>query len=419
MYYVGVGTGFSKYSRRAPVIHGIMKYLKSRNQRNEGNQDFKRLAEELLADIETTRAIAWAGSIAGYPPGRHIYGDTALLVTQGPRLIDPVPGDIPVIQSLLDQVLGAEEPQSIFWAWTAIGLRAVIASQHQPGPMLCISGPVRSGKSLLAKIVQTVLGGRAANPHAAWSNGMQWNDDLTGSELLLLDDCEASTDHRSRRNLAANFKEAIYSNEVQIRKRHTSSMALRPVWRVMMCCNDNPDSLQIIPPIDEDLSDKIILLRALGYTPPIDTSSTEGRSQLWQLILDELPAFVHYLRNYQIPEAIRASRSGVIAYRDCELESAVSSLSQERVMEDMLVTMIEAGDLIKQGEQSTTLTASDLQNRMMALGSPVYSQARALFGHWSAACGVYLGRISRSRPSLVREGTVVRGIQRWIISRPQ
>jgi len=96
VYYVGVGTGFSKYSRRAPVIHGIMKYLKSRNQRNEGNQDFKRLAEGLLADIETTRAVAWAGSIAGYPPGRHIYGDTALLVTQGPRLIDPVPGDIPV-----------------------------------------------------------------------------------------------------------------------------------------------------------------------------------------------------------------------------------------------------------------------------------------------------------------------------------
>lgn len=419
-FYVRVGTHYRVYSRKTPVINGIAKHLTLKKPcgQNADRQDALKLAKDRVADIETTMAVDWAGSIAGHQPGILRLRGSALLVTDGPRLIDPAPGDFPVISLMLDQTLGTGIQKQVFTAWLAIGLRAVIAARHQPGPMMCLAGPVNTGKSLLANLVKAVLGGRSANPHTAWSGTLPWNDDLIGAELQLMDDCEDSIDIRSRRQLAARFKEAIYSNEVQMRKRHTSSISVRPVWRVMLCCNDTPESLQIIPPIDDDLSDKVILLSVSRYEPPIDTSSIEGRDRLWAMITSELPAFVDHLRNFEIPQEIRDPRAGVIAYRDRELEKAVTALSPERVMEDLLVTMNNHGHLAMHQGGEKVLTATELQELMVGQESVVSSQARTLFGRWPQACGVYLGKLARSRPDLVQGGKMYNGTQRWIIKRP-
>jgi hypothetical protein len=419
-YYVKVGTHYRVYSRKTPVINGIATHFTLKNPcgQDTDRQDSVRQAKDRLAEIETISAVDWAGNIAGHPPGILNLRDSALLVTEGPRLIEPVPGPLPVIGSMLDQTLGTGIQQQVFMAWLAIGLRAVIAARHQPGPMMCLAGPVNTGKSLLANLVRAVLGGRSANPHTAWSGTLPWNDDLIGAELQLMDDCEDSIDIRARRQLAARFKEAIYSNEVQMRKRHTSSISVRPVWRVMLCCNDTPESLQIIPPIDDDLSDKVILLSVSHYKPPVDTSSIEGRDRLWTMISAELPAFVDRLRSFLIPQEIMDPRSGVIAYRDHELEKAVTALSPERVMAELIMAMNNHGHLAMHAGGEKTLTATELQELMVGQESVVSSQARTLFGRWPQACGVYLGKLARSRPDLVQDGRVYNGTQRWIIKRP-
>lgn len=419
-FYVRVGTHYRVYNRKTPVVNGVTTHYRRINLHGEnaGRQDPVALAKDRVADIEMTKAVDWAGSLAGHQPGILSLMGSSLLVIDGPKLIDPVPGDFPVISSLLDQVLGTGMQQQVFKAWLAIGQRAVTAARHQPGPMMCLAGPVNTGKSLLANLVKAILGGRSANPHTAWSGTLPWNDDLIGAELQLMDDCEDSIDIRSRRQLAARFKEAIYSNEVQMRKRHTSSISVRPVWRVMLCCNNTPEALQIIPPIDDDLADKVILLSASRYRPPVDTSTIEGRDQLWAMISAELPAFADNLKNFEIPKDISDSRSGVIAYRDSELEKAVTALSPERVLEELLAIMNNRGHLAMHTGGEKILSATELQELMVAPDSPVCSQARTLFGKWPQACGVYLAKLAKSRPDLVQVGTIYNGTQRWIIKRP-
>jgi hypothetical protein len=71
----------------------------------------------------------------------------------------------------------------------------------------------------------------------------------------------------------------------------------------------------------------------------------------------------------------------------------------------------------KPGE-SEKFTASDLQSRMTDRDSTVCTQARNLFGNWSAACGVYLGKLSRHRSEMVEQCGKSQNIQKWKITRP-
>jgi hypothetical protein len=56
----------------------------------------------------------------------------------------------------------------------------------------------------------------------------------------------------------------------------------------------------ILPPIDESLADKMILLRTYTHPMLMETETPEGRAAFWSALNSELPAFVHYLLGWQI-----------------------------------------------------------------------------------------------------------------------
>lgn len=390
-YLVDTGRAFFRWSRKGPVVQGVTRW---RMLKGESADKAKSNAKADLGDRELDGAVQWSGAIAGHRRGIRFDQDgMPVLITSEANLPTAEDGSFPTIKNIIDQAFPDAIPHDIFTGWTATRYRAVASSTHIPAPMLVLAGEINTGKSLLAWIVSQALGGRVASPHSAWSGGMLWNDDLIGAELLLIDDAVASTDIRSRRNFGAAFKESIFADNVQLRKRHASSISVRPVWAVMVCCNSTPESLQVIPPLDGDLADKVILLRAAPITPPIDTSSPEGRNELQRRIRDELPAFAAHLASFVIPADLRDTRSGVLAWRDPELADSVEASSPERRLEELLQAA-----LVNRGIWETlpiTLSAAEIEGRLLETGSPVRDQARNLFS-WPAAAGTYLGRLART-----------------------
>jgi hypothetical protein len=265
--------------------------------------------------------------------------------------------------------------------------------------MLALAGKPNSGKSLLAHIVKAVMGGRSANPHNSWFGGLPWNDDLCAAELLLLDDCQGSSDMRSRMNFAASFKESVYAATVQMRKRHCSSLAIRPVWRVMVCCNDSPESLLILPPITEDLRDKIILLKVDPIETPVDTSNPVGRELLQQMIDDELPQLARFLNDFRVPDHLTDSRAGIMAWRHPDLVQAIESMKPESRLEELLQSAF--GSFLW-SDLPLTMTASMIEARLLDKDSPVRDQAKSLFGNWQAACGTYCGRLADGGSNIIQ-----------------
>lgn len=388
-YLVECGPYYRTYTRKAPVITGVERHFRSVGM---DAKEAKQEARDSVTDAEVDRHVEWSGNLAGYRKGLiHSSDGKPMLVLTSPAVVEPLPGPAPVISDLIHQAFPDQVQHDVFTGWLAGCYRSVRSGTHHPAPMLCLAGGPNRGKSLLAHIVKSTMGGRSANPHNSWFGGLPWNDDLCAAELLLLDDCQGSTDMRSRMNFAAAFKESIYAAEIQMRKRHCSSLSVRPVWRVMVCCNDSPEDLLILPPIVDGLRDKLILLKVEAISPPVDTSSPDGRELLQRMIESELPRLAHHLLSFTVPDELTDSRSGIMAWRHPDLVQAIDAMKPEARLEELLQSAFTCHLWSNLPE---TLTASQIESRLLDKDSPVRDQAKMLFGTWQAACGTFCGRLA-------------------------
>ena len=398
-YLVRVNNAFFLYGAAEPIRTGIARHL---SDQFPDPKELMRAVKATVADRQLDGGIQWSGNIAGHRQGMAVDSNgLPILITSEAKPPAPALGEFPLIYGLLEQAFTDATALEVYMSWLAGRYNAVRSYTHVPSPMLVLAGEVNSGKSLLAWITTQVLGGRSANPYAAWSGGMLWNDDLIGSEVLVVDDCQAQTDIRARRNFGAAFKEAMYPHAVQLRKRHSSSISVRPVWAVVVCCNDTPESLQIIPPLDADMSDKVILLHFSPIQLPIDTSTAKGRTELQDAVRAELPALADELVRWVTPAHLRDSRSGVLAWRDPDLVDSVDSNSPARRLDDLIEAAV--GNLNIWNDLPRELTALEIETRLMDSGSIVRDQARSMFT-WSGACGSALARLAKMNRGRVRLG---------------
>ena len=398
-YLVRVGNAFFTYSKLSPIVTGIARHLA--DQYTDA-KELMRAVRATVANRELDGGVQWNGNLAGHKQG--LTTDNAglpILITSEAKPPQPADGNFPIITDLLSQAFANPTAMEVFMSWLAGRWTAVNSHTHIPSPMLVLAGEVNSGKSLLAWIVTEMLGGRVANPYKAWSGDILWNDDLIGSEMLLVDDCSASTDIRARRAFGAAFKEAMYPQAVQLRKRNTSSVSARPVWAVMVCCNDTPEALQIIPPLDADMSDKIILLHVSPVTLPIDTSTPAGKHALQAMLRLELSAFAQALVEWRTPEELRDTRSGVLAWRDPELVDSVDANSPARRIEQLIETAVSHLGIWH--DLPREFTAMEIESRLTDQGSPVRDQAKQMF-NWHGACGSALNRLA-GKGGLVSKGS--------------
>jgi hypothetical protein len=228
-----------------------------------------------------------------------------------------------------------------------------------------------------------------------------WNDDLVGAELLLMDDCAGNPDIRARRAFGAAFKEAMYPHAVQLRKRHNSAVSVRPVWSVLVCCNDTPEALNVIPPLDPDVSDKIALLHVQGKVKvPCDTSTPHGLDQFQRLLKTEMPAFAQALVEWEVPIELRDSRSGIVAWRDPDLLGKVDATSPEKSLLELLriATDLAGNRFDIWNDLPCELSAIEIQARLLQSSSVVRTQAQQLLSY-SSACGIYLQKLTRDAES--------------------
>ena len=66
-------------------------------------------------------------------------------------------------------------------------------------------------------------------------------------------------------------------------------------WRVSITLNDDPEAMMVLPPLDQHIADKIILLRASVFEWPMPMETTAHRTGFHATIVREIPAYLHWL----------------------------------------------------------------------------------------------------------------------------
>ncbi len=361
-----------------------------------------------LCEIQIARHINFAGPLAGHPRGLHIVGGRKLLATSSPEIIAPKPGKWDTLRAVFEGLLLDPEAGRVqldtFLAWLKVARESLVSNRRRPGQALALAGPRGCGKSLLIDVAALALGNRRANPYANFTGRTNFNGDLAGAELLAVDDEAGSTDIRARRTLAASIKACLFSGAVRIEAKNAQPFTFAPVWRMLLALNDEPEALLVLPPLTEDVADKITLLRCHKRPLPMPAYTLAERDEFFATLRGELPALLAYLEAWEIPAELQEERCGVLAFHHPAILEALRELSPEGQLVALIDTAARAGGI----ELPWTGTAAELKNVLLT-GSTA-RDAEKLLGHWHAAAGSYLARLEGDR---VERLPMLNGVLRW------
>lgn len=358
--------------------------------------------DQALYDIQQEQNVDYAAPLAGYPAGLYTMGEQRILVTNSPRLIQPEPMPYPLIGSILERMLVDRQlnvdQRPYLYGWLHNALTCLYERKFAPGQALALAGARDSGKSLVQQLITVMFGGRAAKPHQFMQGETPFNADLFGNEHLMIEDDSASTDIRARRHLGSHLKQVTANRDQRCHDKGKRAVVLRPFWRLTITVNDEPGHLMVLPPMDESIEDKIIILNVTNGPMPMPTSTPEEKEMFMAALLRELPGFVFDMLHYSIPAELRSARYGIKHYHHPVVLDALEELSPEKRLKGIILAYVEQSTAVSAIPRE--FTSEVLEQKLTAKDSPVDFQARRLFSY-ANACGTYLGRLAKSDPEFI------------------
>jgi hypothetical protein len=338
---------------------------------------------QALDDIALHYHVDFADELAGYEPGPHHQGTRQILVTAGPeKKIQPLPGKFPVLQQLLDNML--REERQYFDGWLKVAVEALRNGERRLSQVMIFVGPKNAGKSLVQNyIVTPLLGNRMAKPYRYFSGRTEFNADLMRAEHLMIEDDVANTDIKSRRHFGTNLKQVAANEGVSCHGKYKEAIMLYPRWRCTLSVNEEREHLMILPPLEDGLEDKLMILKVTRAPMPMPTVTNEDRHAFRKAIEDELPHYLDYLMKMEIRADLRDSRYGIRTFQNPEILGWINQLSPEFALLELIDTHLSFNGKPWYG------TARQLQTELESVSPSI---GRLL--SWSGACGTYLTRLA-------------------------
>jgi hypothetical protein len=196
------------------------------------------------------------------------------------------------------------------------------------------------------------------------------------------------------------------------------AVTVPPFWRLSISLNDNREKLRCLPPLTDDLAEKIIMLEVKPAPEFWATfvDADDPRKAFRDRITADLPAFAHHLLTMSIPEELRDRRYGVKSSLPAEL----AQLLFEGESEYHLWLLIQKGlfsdswdDEPWQGD------AEDLKQKLCAEGSLVRGSAIRLLGSVQlSTIGIWLTHLEKRFPSRIQRPPRTANERPWIIHPP-
>lgn len=365
--------------------------------------------DRLILHAQRSHRVDYAGPLAGHRKGLFTTsGGQQVLVTrestayEAPKKL----GKTPFWTGYLKALLKDREQIDAVLDWWSCALRRLIKGEFGPGQALVCSGPPGCGKSLLQHLTTEILGGRKADPFRYMTGATAFNGDLAEAEHLMIEDKSSSTDIRSRREFGARLKELVVNRDMSIHRKGSQAITLHTFRRVTVTINDEVENLNILPPLDGSILDKLMLIKCHDATAAL--KKTEPAT--WQAFKDELPAMRAFLLRREIPKERACPRMGVLAYHNPDLLAAASTLEPQNRLLALIDQVIPREELHPAGK----FTAEELEMRLRK--SPFGFAVERLLS-FSSACGVYLGRIANEKPNRVEKRTT-NGRTFWYLRPP-
>lgn len=376
-----------------------------------------------LATQDSDRSVHYSGPLAGYSEGIASSGNSRVLVTTGPRILKPAEepgGDWSLIKCMIEGLLGERNGVQLpfYYAWLQsayIGLRQG-SRKGMPAAVFC--GAQDCGKTQLQHQIMTpILGGRYVDPYPFMSGADSFNKEMVGSEHLMISDPPAGTDLRSRLKFGSAIKAVVANPFQRIRGICENAITVTPFWRLSISLNDEAEKILILPPMDGDMMDKMMLFHARAFDWIVPITTDEDKRAADERIARELPHFLRWLLDWEMPAELVHQRWGVKCYHDPSVMSRLNEVSPEFNLLSLIsvtFTVPPTGTKIPYSDINVFMTAEEIYAGLTSSDAPSSWQARQCLSGGSNKVATYLHRISKKFPDYVYQVRTAKA-RKWVI----
>lgn len=390
----------------------------------KGKNEAMSPAAEMLCDaaMDSERSVHYSGPLAGHREGLRCIGGTRMLVTTSPRIITPKAGEFPLIRAVVEGLLGETGGIQLpyFYTWLKLSYLALREGDTRGMPAVALVGPKNCGKSFIQHhLITPILGGRMARPHNYMTGMTSFNADLFAAEHLAMGDENPSTDLRARRRFGAYLKNFVAEESQQLHAKFCDARTTRPYWRVTISLNDEPENVLTLPPIDDSISDKLMILGARLFKFPMRLVLPEEKRAFSAAFTAELPAFIDWLCKMPLDDNVLDQRFTVYAYHCPRILSMLTEVSPEYRLAELIKMCFFTGTAderfpSKKGVIDVTMSALELEQGLTSNDSPVCHEARDLLKGGGRKMSTYLSRLSQKFPDDVFQ-TRTSSVRNWTV----
>ena len=352
--------------------------------------------DSLIADVSYGKSVSYAGRLAGIKVGCYQMNGKRVLVTSDPVILEAKEGQFPMIESVVGQLFngGEIDQRPYVYGWLKMGRKAVLEAFPMPGQALVLAGPRNAGKNLFQDIITEALGFRAEKPYRYMVGKSEFNGDLFGAEHLCIADEVPFYDMPSRRVFGSKIKDMCVNSLQSCHGKHKEALTLYPIWRLSISVNDEAENLVMLPPLEESIEDKIMLLKVDQAIMPMKSDSPRSRVEFWDAVRAEIPSFLHFIENYVVPDELQESRFGIKAFQ----HPALVEILKEMTHENRLMALMEIIVIPDNGSWKGTL--EELETAL--LEDSTYKRQIEKLLYYPTALMTYMRRLHKSAPERVR-----------------
>jgi hypothetical protein len=334
--------------------------------------------DEEKLHTELNCRVQYAGPLAGWKKGVVQFEDARALITKSPKLIEPEEGDFPTILAYMGGLFRSDpdQVQHVMW-WIKDTLDALYAGRPRQGMALVLAGEAGCGKTLFKEFLKVLFGGGEVYPYAYMMGKDSFNEELTQAPLWVVDDEAADTTLSARIKFGAEIKKVVANSAMRCRGMHQTAITLNPLRRLVICVNVEPDRLLVLPPIDDDIADKMLITKCVQPCPwPMPMSQQEEKDLFFQKLIEEMPAFIHWLHveHEHIPPEYRG-RFGVRHYHNPEISESLLEISPEMQLAEQVDRVLFKKSVLPSAPW--TGTCNELVKMMKSDDSPLQAWERA------------------------------------------
>ena len=368
--------------------------------------------DQVLAECTHEYSCEYAGPLAGHKAGVLMFKGNRVLVTDDPVVIKGEPRPFPMVEKIITELFHAVDPAQAphVFGWLHMARLMMKAGKPMPGQAFVMAGPRNCGKNLFQDLITEMLGGRVARPYRYMTGKSEFNADLFQAEHLMIADEAPYQDIASRRLFGTRIKDFAVNQFQSCHGKHKDALTLAPCWRLTVSTNDESENLIMLPPLDNSIEDKIMLLKVAPAKMPMECDTPAGREAFWEGLMAELPGFIWFVENFRIPAELNDPRFGIKAYHHKDIVEILEDMAPEARLSELIDVVIQPNGKPWRG------SLQDLETQLLD-DSTYRSRVEKLLSY-PTALKTYMRRLHRDRPDKFTHSKVnSRNV--WEISAPE